>query len=261
MDIIIEESNVISHKTQANINLGGTTISTVYFLNQNGISFLNIFKVQHRVPDVWRYTVNICNGVANILTIPKSINSSYFSDRPAIEGKWLGREVILLILESPHRDEYDQSHTSYVYLKPIAPAQGNGVGDAGGAIERYLHLVLTKMNLVDGFYSLIIANPIPYCCSLGVFYQSGLNKKLRDNVWKAIWNITNASGKKFIQDDFTARCAIYKPKYIINCCTSELQCYVTTLLVRNNFTILYKAPHPAMQWNINYKKGIPVEKI
>lgn len=258
MDIIVEDLNGTPHTIQ-NVSVSPTISIPANYLTSGAI---DIFKVRHRVPDVWRYTIKVINTVPQVLKIPKTVDEPFvkskFDDRRAIEGKWIGRKIILLLLESPHRDEYEKSHSGYNDLKPIAPAQDTKAGGAGGAIERYLHLVVGKMNLTDGFYSLIIANPIPYCCSLGVFYTNGLNKELRDDVWQFIWNIADSSGKKIIQDDFIARCTIYKPDYILNCCTSALQCHVTTLLVGNNFNNIYKAPHPAVNWNTQYKKGISV---
>jgi hypothetical protein len=218
-----------------------------YCIEENGSKHLNIFQKTHVVPDIWRYTVKVCNGDIQVLPIVKTIALSDFDDRPATDA--IGTKIILLILESPHKSEYAENEPkNSENLKPKAPAQGKSSGDAGGGIKEYLHIVLRKINLLDGFYSLVISNPIPYMCSLGIFTNT-LNETLRNNIWEAIWQIEDE--KKFvIQDVFIARCAMYQPEYIINCCTCKLKSFVTNLLATEGFKNIYKTSHPAVTWNV-----------
>ena len=124
---------------------------------------LNIFTASHRVPDVWRYTISSADGAILLHNIDRSdaLPNSNYDDRPAVDA--IGSRVIQLVLESPHTSEYTDT------LLPKGPAQGTGTGDAGGAIEEYLHVVLKKIELPKGRFSILVTNPIPYMCSLGSF--------------------------------------------------------------------------------------------
>jgi len=154
---------------------------------------------------------------------------------------------IVLILESPHKDEFDEN------FDPIAPAQGS----TGLAIKNKINVVLMeieqkeslKFNFEDGIeYRLIIANPVPYQTSLWHFHQQSLSiskyKTIRDNVWKGIWNLP------IIKNDFEERLKSYNPKLIINACTSKLTSEIDTFLIDTFLTTkLVSTYHPAVNWN------------
>ena len=200
------------------IDVGNTDVNN-YTITESGINFLDIFQNQHIVPDVWRYTIKVSNGNIQIFPIVKTINQSGFSDRFAIDA--IGTKIILLILESPHKDEYEPNPTNINSLKPIAPAQGNkNPGGSGGGIKKHLHIILRKINLEDSFYSLVIANPIPYQCSLACMRKK-FDEKIRDNVWEGIWEVKNKENY-VVQENFIARYSMYQPIYTVNCCTAKL---------------------------------------
>lgn len=214
--------------------------------NDDSDYILNVFQKSHVVEDVWRYTISVCNNNIRVLPIIKSNKiNSYFSDRPAVDA--IGTKIILLVLESPHTSEYEDKPQSSNELKPKAPAQGKDPGDAGGAIEKYLKIVLRQANLANGFYSLVISNPIPYQCSLDCIVGEALNKNIRDAVWQAIWKTMNGENH-VIQDNFIARYATYQPVCTINCCTKLLTDFVSGLLIKNNIDNLYITYHPARNW-------------
>lgn len=216
--------------------------------------YLDIFQNKHRVPDVWRYILEISNADIKIMPVIKTIPLSDFNDRPAADAT--GTKNILLILESPHKSEYKHDKKKFT-LKPKAPAQGY----TGRNIESYLSDVLKKISaLTDGSYNLIISNPIPYLRSLGVFTDK-LNTKVRDDVWNAVWNITNEKGEYVIRGDFIARCKLYQPKYIINCCTAKLKPSVTDCLLTNKISSnLYTAHHPSA-WKYWTKEKLNILKV
>lgn len=211
--------------------------------------YLNIFTPSHRVPDVWRYTISVNNNEIKKYKIPRSddlMNSNY-DDRPAADA--IGTKIIQLVLESPHTSEYTE------HLIPKGPAQGIGVGDAGGAIEHYLHLILNKIKLPDGRFSILVTNPIQYMCSLGFFTQK-INTSIRDSVWQAIWNLDP------FPQNFVARTAMYQSDYVINCCTQSLQEKVSLTLKNAQLeTRLFEAPHPAVQWNISKENTRLIEVL
>ncbi|HHQ4709279.1 TPA: hypothetical protein ACSP0D_003392 [Aeromonas veronii] len=210
--------------------------------------YLNIFTASHRVPDVWRYTISSMEGAMRLHSIDRSdaLPNSNYDDRPATDA--IGTRVIQLVLESPHTSEYTDN------LVPKGPAQGTSVGDAGGAIEKYLHLVLKKIELPEGRFSILVTNPIPYMCSLGRFTGS-LVPAVRDSVWERIWAMPS------FPKNFVSRTAMYLPEYVVNCCTTKLQPNVTESLKQSGIvTNIFEAPHPAVQWNI-HKENVRIVKV
>ncbi|MDD5460487.1 MAG: hypothetical protein PHG00_02460 [Methylococcales bacterium] len=215
--------------------------------------YLDIFQHKHRVPDVWRYIVEVSNIDINIIPVDKTIPLSDFNDRPAADA---AGPNILLILESPHKSEYKHDKKNFT-LKPKAPAQGY----TGRNIESFISDILKKISdLSNGSYNLIISNPVPYLCSLGIFTDK-LNTKVRDNVWNAVWNITNEKGEYVIREEFIARCKHYRPEYIINCCTANLKMNITDCLLTHGFSNnLYTAYHPSA-WKYQSREQLNILKV
>ncbi len=101
--------------------------------------YLDIFQNKHRVPDVWRYVVEVGNADVGIIPIDKTIPLSDFNDRTAADAE--GINNILLILESPHKSEYKHDKKSFT-LTPKAPAQGY----TGRNIESFIGDILKKIS-------------------------------------------------------------------------------------------------------------------
>lgn len=89
-------------------------------------------------------------------------------------------KILLLILESPHTDEFDKNG------EPIGPANG----PTGRNIREYIAEIFP--NFSD--YHLILMNAIPFQCSLGV-----ATEHFRDNVFKAAWD-DDKVGAGFFED-------------------------------------------------------------
>lgn len=227
-------------------------ITQEQIINYCSEEYLDIFQNKHRVPDVWRYIVEVSN--INIIPADKTIPLSDFNDRPAADAK--STKNILLILESPHKSEYKHDKKNFT-LTPKAPAQGY----TGRNIESFIGDILKKISdLQNGSYNLIISNPIPYLCSLGIFTDK-LNTKVRDNVWNAIWNITNEQDEYVIREEFITRCKHYQPEYIINCCTANLKMNVTDCLLTHGFSNnLYTAHHPSA-WKYQTREQLNILKV
>ncbi|WP_294396970.1 hypothetical protein [uncultured Clostridium sp.] len=198
------------------------------------------FDKSSLVSDEARYTIKIKN---NICSKPKLLKDF----KPIEENK-----NIVLLLESPHRSEY-RDIKIYDRLVPIGPAQGGNLTDAGGAIKAYIHeainyvIAKNSLSLNNGDYNLIIINPIQFQTSLGSLYNKGLNRNLRNKVWKKIWKIID-SKKCIVQEDFICRLNSYNPDLIINACTYELKKSVKKLL-DDKTIISYGINHPAINWN------------
>ena len=128
-------------------------------------------------------------------------------------------KILLLILESPHTDEFDKNG------EPIGPANG----PTGRNIRE--HIAEIFPNFSD--YQLILMNAIPFQCSLGV-----ATEHFRDNVFKAAWD-NDAIGKEFFEDRLgkLLEKLIGKNVVIVNACTqgdnkkSPLYCQVCKSIV------------------------------
>lgn len=112
-------------------------------------------------------------------------------------------KILLLILESPHTDEFDKNG------EPIGPANG----PTGRNIRE--HIAEIFPNFSD--YHLILMNAIPFQCSLGV-----ATEHFRDNVFKAAWD-NDAIGKNFFKDRLGKLLEKLKGKnvVIVNACTKD----------------------------------------
>ncbi|MBN2696089.1 MAG: hypothetical protein JXR38_00950 [Bacilli bacterium] len=113
----------------------------------------------------------------------------------------LGKNI-LVVLESPHRYEYD------FHGRPI----GLAMGATGNNFFRHFTYALSKsrMKIADGDYDVILANAVQYQASCGL---NPLDRVIRDNNWIDVFE--NNGGKL----DFKQRIMCLNPKYIINLCT------------------------------------------
>lgn len=109
---------------------------------------------------------------------------------------------VLVILESPHRFEYDHDNN------PCGLAMGK-TGDNFFKLFAYA-LKQSVMKLREGVYSVILSNAIQYQTSCGL---NPLERKLRDDNWIDIYD--NYGG----ETDFKKRVFSIKPRYTMNLCT------------------------------------------
>ena len=146
-------------------------------------------------------------------------------------------EKILIIVESPHRDEFTFNY------EPIGPAQG----ETGYGIENKMGEIIEKMDITSRKCIVIISNPVQFQTSLGSFYLSGLNDAIRNNLWTKLYN----------KDRYLEVLKGIDAKYIINATTTQRRKRIKKVLqeysneIQNN-TIIKTSNHPS-QWR---KKGI-----
>ena len=121
---------------------------------------------------------------------------------------------IILILESPHKDEYKFKHCSKDsncsyrdYIRP-APARGT----TGKNIKRYLPEIFAYEEF-NG-YKVALVNPIQYQCSLG-----NLKLGLKDVIFRGLMSMNRSHYLSCFKERFRF---IYNPAHdlVINCCTS-----------------------------------------
>lgn len=156
-----------------------------------------LFSEDKKVSDEIRYEIEVKNKNVSTKLIKKSIDPKIGTD-----VKYKDYKRIVIIIESPHRDEYDDD------FKPIGPAQGK----TGDMIKSNIENIIKLFNITDGKYILIISNPVQFQASLGSFYDNGLHKSIRNNVWSALY--------KICKEDFIKRLEIYEPDYILNATTA-----------------------------------------
>lgn len=236
------------------------------------------------VPDSWRYTLAVKQDHTfevmpsrQPLEIEKD-RTRQFVDRPADDAVSEGLRIIMLVLESPHVEEFKQQMLGQGNpLTAIAPAQGSTGRGINMHLAKVLEKVFMKTPLEPGSYAVVIANPIPYHCSLGHLAdmqddergrarRPGLNEEVRNYIWKTLWH------QAYIKNEFRERCDRYKPVIILNCCTKfvdaeedsiTLQHLVTEFLWQQGFRkAVWEAGHPST-WNktINLGHKIRVEQV
>ncbi len=149
-----------------------------------------------------------------------------FVEVPLSEGrthaqKRTSQPCILLILESPHKEEF---------LGEPGPAKGF----TGEMIKQHLATVLGIPNIEN--HGLILVNAIQYQCSLGAY-----TSVYRDRIFRAVWS---NGGKENFQNRIVS---IFQPgDLIVNCCTkgNDFELYGP---LRNLVEIALKASIPNIE--------------
>ena len=126
-------------------------------------------------------------------------------------------DTIVLVLESPHTEEFDEDRC----LGPAIGTTGDGIKNILlGNLAKFIFIndlldygsyFKTSSEITEGLYKLLIVNAVQYQCSLGNL-EDDASKRQRNKIFKNFF-------KKAAQEDFKKRLKIYNPKIIINCCT------------------------------------------
>lgn len=162
------------------------------------------------------------------------------------------KKIMILILESPHTDEYNDKGEA------IGPAMGKSPRDTGHNIVKHLKTVFPK--LTD--YHLVLMNAIPFQCSLGVKPE-----KFRDDVFDKAWK-KDKIGRTFFENRLKALLnglAGDKSVVIVNACTKDkddknnkgrkssvtdsLKTIKKELPDNVKITTMWETPHPASWWS------------
>ncbi|OYU82602.1 MAG: hypothetical protein CFE24_14770 [Flavobacterium sp. BFFFF2] len=142
---------------------------------------------------------------------------------------------VLLIIESPHKDEYD------INFVPIGTAQGQ----TGRNISKNFYKLIQsnkELEKLEKDFEVTVYNPIPLQTSMYEITKC-FDRNLRNSVWKYCWNAENGPNfkSKFIEyivenNDF---------EFIINACTNRLKKYVCEALNSNNIPNHTHFYHPS----------------
>ena len=181
-------------------------------------------------------------------------------------------KTIVIILESPHTDEYDQNTGSSI------PIPNPALKSTGEKLQKYIKSLIKAIinqrkgkglcpNIDTGNYRIILMESIPYQCSLGHVNGKKINPDIRDLIFNKTWELNE------IKNYFNERLESYKPDFIINCCTggkdenclrSKVQKLIEEYKNKNTSTELYFGNHPSL-WtgpnNIIWYSEYPDEQI
>ena len=183
----------------------------------------NLVATVEYINDEWKFKQN------NILSNDRIVNKSNICITDKVNDR------IVIILESPHKDEYSK--------QIIAPAMGT----TGENINKYLLDILNKkIGNPQGDkkeYDVILMNAIQYQTSLGIDTEY-----FRDRVWLTLWN------KGVARDEFIEKLKGYKPDIIFNFCTngSHEKDLIYILCNRSNSKMTLKY---IQSLNLGIKKG------
>lgn len=177
----------------------------------------NFFTNKTKINDVWRYNLVFDknqNYYPRLLPFYASIQNpkiNFIDQHP----KLTTLPTIVIIIESPHKAEYDNSGTLPL---PLAPANGK----TGKGIDNCLSIILNdlrcrnKISLPPYNYSIIICNPVQYQTSLYHLTDDPSAKDLKNKIWTELFI------HQSLNTDFIARLKSYNPSLIINACTGGM---------------------------------------
>lgn len=139
---------------------------------------------------------------------------------------------VALILESPHKDEYDSNDN------PLRPANGLTGTKINNGLQKRAFVNALNNNCV---YEVYIINAIQYQTSCYSIFGKSWSRGNRNQVFRALFD----QNKGNLEQDFINRITKYNPDIIVNACTSNLKSVVDTAL--NTFTNCnqYKDKHPS----------------
>ena len=152
--------------------------------------------------------------------------------------------LLLILLESPHKDEYEGG-----VANPVGPARGK----TGVNLRDKLGQLLGSSPIAGEVRCgdrIAVANPVQFQASLHAVHGQGLQSyvfgKLRDRVWESIWNVRE------VREDFETRVRRLAPTWIINACTGgsngwgDVNGAVSEWLMEAELgSSLYATTHPA----------------
>ena len=186
--------------------------------SQDGVvTITRAFGPQNLVPDVDRYRLYLAED--RVALHPHSVcevspwSNRYYDVLPDDPSAHYSKTIVV-ILESPHKDEYLRDVS-----QPIAPAQGATGSNVQGWLDRVLRSCSALCTeLEEETTRVILANPIQYQASLVSVIRSSCWRRTRDSVWRELWH------SQLIRAAFEARLTSYSPDFIINACTHDVGC-------------------------------------
>lgn len=198
-----------------------------------------LFNIEFKVPNVYRYSINKERELMCFVEKTEEYCKSAFKDR-SIEVESETKSIVLL-LESPHKLEYDYKNNFSVK----GPAQGR----TGQLIESKIMEILKNIDLPKNEeLKIILVNPIPYQTSLHYLHRGSLSKSyfkhLRDIVWLNLWE-----NESTFKNELEKLLFKLKPLVILNACTKELKDPLNVFLINKGWKDkVFLTNHPSNWW-------------
>lgn len=226
---------------------------------QASVVLQGMFDAGHRVPDVDRYVVRTTPSGAQLTCHGTSdFPASRYMDKTP-QGC---HSNIVVLLESPHKDEYERINGAFSPRAPAQRATGTNIANhlcgyfdaqlSGVTGSNYMHLHANGSHIV-------LCNPVQFQASLRAG-RHRLKPKSKVMVWERLWNVPG------VKADFLQRLIRYRPHIIINACTktgrSDGGCknLVRRFLHEQRATFpnrchVYEAPHPSSTYHFSQRNG------
>ena len=183
---------------------------------------------------------------------------NYFSQRVALDYQnntianynlISEKQIILIILESPHIHEFNVPNSSV--KNPVGTMMNPSTVKMFNAnFEKLLKNSSLKTFVNSTDYNVIIMNSVQYQCSLGNKLNTITNKEVRDNNWINCYN-------SHCKADLINRISLIKPAIVINLCTKGLK--NLQLILHNDLNpyciakkIVYTIGSHPCTWNFSY---------
>lgn len=242
------------------LNDDKTTIKTSTYLSGTKDSLTVEEAFFKKVEDKYRYDLVYVNNKW-ILTKPYNSGCPYENNKPTKDNvnqndKNIDKDIlldnakenILIILESPHKDEYSEDGA----FTPRSPANGKtGVHFFENFHERVIPILKSRKLKLDckQIYRVFLVESVPYQTSLIKIHEIALTDKkqgkvatsIRDKVWNVLYLKYESTFKELV--------ASYNPAIILNGCTSSdsKKKTVQTTLSKISYSQkpqIFKVPHP-----------------
>lgn len=132
---------------------------------------------------------------------------------------------LCLILESPHKDEFDQ------YGNPLRPANGK----TGQNIQEKITSRKGIINMLNPSfaYEVYLVNPIQYQASCYNQLKKQTSRSVTNQVFRKLFSARGFN----LRADFINRLKKYSPNLIVNCCTSSLKSTVNVAIKEANLPL------------------------
>lgn len=198
-----------------------TDIYTIAVLNESGkeMTRMNLDEFNNiKEYDLKFFKKNEGNLVVknSFFDVSRQVNTRILNiENKSIKSLDTHVSKVVLILESPHKEEYDEN------FNPIRIANGS----TGVNIKNHILRLLKMLDNKTRYFEVTILNPVPYQTSLNYFTKSKkINAMTRNQFWFFCWWNMDCR-EKFIK-------RIKKEKYdiIINACTKDLRHYISDSL-------------------------------
>jgi hypothetical protein len=147
----------------------------------------------------------------NQLVPPENLSAADIgSVRP---GCWI------LVLESPHHDEYYFVENEFL---PVGPLRNP---DTLRKFHKHIDNLCREIGQMPEGTALVLCNPVPYQASLDrlMVQPTRLHRAVRNAVWKELF-------LQGFRREFAERLAAYQPSVVINACTYDLRAFVKKAL-------------------------------